>query len=194
MSDRVLIVYGTGHGQTERIVRRIGEHLSATGALVSIHRADRLPPGLDPEAFDGVVVGASIQYGRHQGYVRRFVRRHVARLNAVPTAFVSVSGAAAGTTPDDVRQVQGFIDTFLRQTGWRPTIAAPIAGAIAWSQYGPLVRWIFRMVARRSGRPEAELTTDQELTDWTAVERLASDFARALAAPTAVAPAAPAAR
>jgi hypothetical protein len=48
------------------------------------------------------------------------------------------------------------------------------------------------MVARRSGRPEAELTTDRELTDWTAVERVASDYARALAAPTGTARTAPA--
>src|SRR5690606_6934686 len=77
-------------------------------------------------------------------------------------------------------QVHGYIEKFLHGTGWKPSMAKPVAGAIAWSQYGPLIRWMLRRKVRRDGGNLAQFEVDRELTDWHAVEAAAADFAQAL--------------
>lgn len=184
MTPRILIAYGTGNGQTERIVRRIGEQLAGAGIQSDIHRADRVPPNVSLKGFDGFIVGASVRYGRHQRYVRRFVRRNVPWLGAVPSLFVSVSGSAAGTSAGDAAKVQGYIDKFLHGTGWKPSMVKPVAGAVAWSQYGPLIRWMLRRKVKHDGGNLAEFEVDRELTDWHTVEVAAADFGQALLSQT----------
>lgn len=180
MIPNILIVYGTENGQTERIVRRIGLQLAGAGIRSDIYRADRVPASIRLEGFDGFIVGASVRFGRHQRYVRRFVRRNAHWLCAVPSLFVSVSGSAAGTSADDAAKVQGYMERFLHGTGWKPSMVKPVAGAVAWSQYGPLIRWMLRRKVKHDGGNLAEFEVDRELTDWHAVEMTAANFAQAL--------------
>ncbi|HEU4641969.1 MAG TPA: flavodoxin domain-containing protein, partial [Gemmatimonadaceae bacterium] len=92
---RILIVYGTRYGQTAKVAGRIADLLTSAGDTVVVENADDLQPMLVPRNFDGVIVGGSIIYGHHQRSVRRFVRTHRDELNAMPSAFFSVSGSAA---------------------------------------------------------------------------------------------------
>jgi menaquinone-dependent protoporphyrinogen oxidase len=172
---KILVVYGTAYGQTQRIAQRIVDQLTVRGHRVCLYKGDDLPSNLLVDEYDAFVMAASIIRGRHQRYIREFVRRHAVRLNAVPSAFVSVSGAAQGS----LAQAREYIDVFLQQTGWHPRFAASFAGAMAYTQYGPVLRWITKIVSRRRGGP-TDTTRDHDFTDWDAVDRFAERLAKAL--------------
>jgi menaquinone-dependent protoporphyrinogen oxidase len=185
----ILIVYGTAHGQTERVALRIGTALTESGHAVTILKGDRLAPNLTLGAYDGFVVAGSVRVGRYQPYLGAFVRDHITRLNAAPSAFVSVCGAAGGG-PDGLRAAQSYIDKFLYQTGWRPWVGRSFAGELAYTRYDPVTRWIMKMISRRNGGP-TDTSRDYEFTDWAAVDRfgreLASMFAGRAPRPTVAA-------
>ena len=181
---RILILYGTSYGQTAKIARRMDDLLTASGETVILVDASNQPRGLTPREFDGVIVGGSIIRGRHQKSVRRFVHVHWDVLNAMPSAFFSVSGAAA--SPDQVTRAEArrFVDAFLGETGWRPALSETIAGAMAYTKYNPIVRWIVKRASKPSGGP-TDTSRDHEFTDWAQVQRFAEEFAATLPASTA---------
>ena len=150
--------------------------LSASEHEVGLVRGDRPPAGLALEDYDGVVVAASVLYGRHQRYIERFVRARVARLNAMPSAFVSVCGAMANPVPDAERVARVYRERLLAAAGWRPTIERSFAGGVPYTRYRPWVRWMMKMISRRTGRP-TDTSRDYDFTDWPAVARFAQQFA-----------------
>ena len=156
--SRVLVVYGSTYGQTDRVAHRIAAVLSSAGHVVDIHKADQLPDALWLATYDGFVVAASVLMGHHQEYVRDFVRRNATSLNEAPSAFVSVCGAA----------------------GWRPTVTHSFAGAVAYTRYGWWFRWYLKMISRRKGLP-TDTSRDWDLTEWDAVDRFAEELAVTLA-------------
>jgi menaquinone-dependent protoporphyrinogen oxidase len=172
---RILVIYGTAYGHTQRIARRIADRLAAQGHGVCLYQGDDLPSHLLVDEYDALVIAASIIRGRHQRYIRDFVRRHALRLNAVPSAFISVCGAAHGSPA----QAHAYLDAFLQQTGWRPRFAASFAGCMAYTQYGPILRWLTKTVSRHRGGP-TDTTRDHDFTDWAAVDRFGDRVARAL--------------
>jgi menaquinone-dependent protoporphyrinogen oxidase len=172
---RILMVYGTSYGQTEKIVRRIGRELSSQGHEVSVYQGGQLPPELNVGNHDAILVAASVIGGKHQRYIREFVRRHADQLNAVPSAFISVSGSAKNS-PDRAR---AYTDSFLRQTPWHPTSVECFGGALAYTQYRWWLRWVMKQISRSQGRP-TDTSRDHDLTDWGAVDRFAARLLDAL--------------
>ena len=176
---RVLIVYGTAYGQTERIAHEIARVLRESEHEVGLLRGDRPPADLTLEEYDGVVVAASVLYGRHQRYIERFVGDRAARLNAMPSAFVSVCGTMANPTPEAEGVARGYRERLLAAAGWRPTIERSFAGGVPYTRYRPWVRWVIRMITRRNGGP-TDTSRDYDFTDWSAVTQFARQFAALL--------------
>ena len=176
MSQRqVLLVYGTSYGQTAKIARYVAGVLIALGDRVRVVNADNTPSDLDVHRFDAIIVGGSVIRGRHQRKVTHFVRDHLATLNTTPSAFFSVSGVAASADEASQAESQRFIDEFLGEAGWYPRSAVAIAGAIAYTRYNPILRWIMRRGSKRMGGP-TDISRDHELTDWSKVERFVDGF------------------
>lgn len=175
---RSLILYASTEGQTARIAERMAHTLRGNGHTVDAFPADATPPSLDPAAYDGVIIGASIHYGRHPGYLRTLVRSHRGMLAARPSAFFSVSLSAGGpgARPESARR---YLDKFLRQTGWRPRLTATIAGALQYSKYGKFKTLLMRMIVGFAGG-NTDPSQDYEYTDWDAVERFAESFVQQL--------------
>jgi menaquinone-dependent protoporphyrinogen oxidase len=197
MSARILIVYGTSYGQTAKVARFVADALTASGDSVTLvdaaelGRGCELPRGLSPRDFDGVIVAASVVYGRHQRSVRRFVGVHHEALNAVPSAFVSVSGSAGSRDVAKFAEALKVAGDFVRTSGWRPTLVESVAGAMAYTKYSPFLRWMMRRIAAGQGGP-TDTRRDHEMTDWAQVRRFAEAFAatvpRAAAAPLSCPP------
>jgi menaquinone-dependent protoporphyrinogen oxidase len=99
-----------------------------------------------------------------------------------------VSGAAGSAKPEDRARAAGFIREFLAETEWRPGMTETIGGAITYTKYNPILRWIMRRIARRDGGP-TDTSRDHELTDWAQVDRFALAFAARL--PAVIPPLAP---
>jgi menaquinone-dependent protoporphyrinogen oxidase len=174
--SRFLIVYGSAYGQTERIAQRIGQVLMNHDHAVTLHRGDRLPAQLLLREYDVALVAASVHAGRHQRYIEGFVRHHVRELNAMPSAFISVSGSAASSTPEGRAGADQCVTTFLRDTSWQPRATRTFGGALAYTQYNWFVRVLMRWISRRNGGP-TDTSRDHDLTDWLAVERFARELA-----------------
>lgn len=175
-AQRILIVYGTHHGQTAKIAQRMAEVLTTAGNTVTLANVASIPRGLDLHSFDRIIVGGSVQYGHHQRRLRRFVHAHRDELTAVPSAFFSVSGSAGGRTDAERAPAREYLGEFLRETAWHPGLSTTIGGAMAYTKYNPLLRWITRKAAAKAGGP-TDTSRDHEATDWNDVQRFAETFA-----------------
>ena len=107
-APRALVVYTSQHVQTKAIALALIEHLSRVGVRGELADADeRSIP--DITAYDVVVIGSSLHFGRHPTSVLDCIRRIRERLTTMPAFFFSVGD-------DD----NGGIEV----TGWRPTSSA----------------------------------------------------------------------
>ena len=174
--SRILLLYASVEGQTTLIAERIAKVLREKAHSVEMLPADSDPSRLDPAAYDGVIIGASIHYGHHPAYLRKLVLRQRSALAARPNAFFSVSLSAGGPRPK-LAAAQRYIDKFLRNTGWQPQLIASFAGAVKYSVYGPIKRRVM-IVFVGLGGGETDTSRDYEYTDWAAVERFAQDYAQ----------------
>jgi menaquinone-dependent protoporphyrinogen oxidase len=173
-----LILYATTEGQTARIAERIAQTLRKRGHAAETRPASEVRGNLESAKYDGVIVGASIHYGRHPTYLRSLVRSQRAALEARPSAFFSVSLSGGGPRPKP-KAARRYLEVFLRQTGWRPQQAATFAGALPFSKYGAFKRALMIMFVGLGGG-DTDTSRDYEYTDWDAVERFAETFAQRL--------------
>ena len=176
------VFYATTEGQTRRIAERMAGVISQAG-LVS-RAIDVSAP--EAECIDwahvrGAAVGASLHLQRHQHAADAFVTRHADRLNAHPSLFFSVSLSAASQHDEEVRAARAIAAAFPPAHGWRPSVIATIAGALAYTRYGFLKRWIMKRIARKEGAP-TDTSRDYELTNWMKVEELARQLSQTAAA------------
>jgi menaquinone-dependent protoporphyrinogen oxidase len=172
---QVLIVYGTAYGQTQRIARRILTELARQNHTVSIFKGDEISANLDLGKYQTFILAASVIRNQHQRYMRSFVRRHAELLNRVPTAFISVCGAAQASPT----QAGEYVEAFLHETGLHPTFIQSFAGAMAYTRYGFFLRWVTRLVSGLRGGP-TDMSRDHDMTDWEAVDRFAKEIAESL--------------
>jgi menaquinone-dependent protoporphyrinogen oxidase len=190
---RILIVYGTSYGQTARIVRTIADVLENMRFTVTCRRGDELRDDTPLDGFDAVLIAGSVLFGRHQRYLEEFARKHATTLAAMPSAFLSVCGALGGSWADGEREAAKYREDFARRTGWRPARAWSVAGRVAYTEYGFLLRLVMQFISWRTGRP-TDTSRDYEFTDWSHVERIARLFGEALGGKPAAAPASSASR
>jgi menaquinone-dependent protoporphyrinogen oxidase len=174
---RILVLYGTTERHTEKIAKAIGARLRADGIEISIVEAGTRDPL--PSGYDAVVVAASLHAGQYQKAVAQWVRRHLAGLNLVPTAFVSVCLATASKRPGAAAEVEAINTKFVGQLGWQPTVIKPVAGALLYTQYNFFIRWFMKRIAAKEGG-DTDTSRDYEYTDWADLQRFAHEFGRRL--------------
>lgn len=176
MADaRLLLLYATREGQTEKIAERIAELLRARGHVVELRDAAHLPRGFLFAGFDGVILGAPVHYGRHAPELGAFVTSHRDELREIPSALFSVSLVAASASPDERREAQEYVEELQRRTGWRPGLVGLFPGALRYSRYRLPTRLVMRWISRRRGKP-TDTSRDYEYTRWDSVERFAEAF------------------
>ena len=106
----------------------------------------------------------------------KFVAERRNELNSRPSAFFSVSLAAAGT--EDQRQdAERYLRQFLERADWQPRMTAKFAGAVRYLEYGFLKRWMMKSIMKRAGR-DTDTTRNHEYTDWDEVDQFATAFAQ----------------
>jgi menaquinone-dependent protoporphyrinogen oxidase len=178
----IALYYATREGQTRRIAEHIAAQLANEGLTCTPVDVRTLRDPVSLDGFDAVVLAASIHLGRHEREMVRFIARNREALARLPTAFLSVSGSEAAaeapwTAPairaELTQQVQLAIEKLERETGWCPTAVLPVAGAIRFSKYNFLVRWVMRRIARKEGMPDDR---DGEYTNWAALDRFVDAF------------------
>ena len=173
---RVLIVYGTTDGQTRKIAATLSGIFEHLGVHADVHHAKGISAAIRPEDFDGVIVAASVHVGGYQRSVRRWVRAHAAALNRTPGAFLSVCLGVLEPAPGVQREVRAIAQRFLDGAGWLPTITKPVAGALPYTRYNVLTRWVMRRIVANGGG-DTDTSRDYEYTDWDDLRTFARQFA-----------------
>ena len=167
---RILILHSTVDGHTLRICDRLRALLEANGEAV-VHCAVEQSAAHDVAAFDKIVIGASIRYGKHRPNVYGFIAQHRALLDARPCAFFSVN-IVARKAAKNRPETNPYLQKFLRQSGWRPRELAVFAGKLDYPRYGWLDRQMIRLIMKITGGP-TDPATVIDYTDWSAVDALA---------------------
>lgn len=175
MNPTVLIVYQSTDGHTATIAHRIAATLGERGIAATVATADDAPP---PAGFDAVVVGDSIHAHRHSRSLTRYVTTNRAQLRDGPVALFQVSLTSASEDESAVDRATAWLDEFCSTTGLEPDLVALFAGALAYTRYRGLTRWMMRRVAAKEGL-DTDTSTDHVYTDWDAVDAFATGVARA---------------
>jgi menaquinone-dependent protoporphyrinogen oxidase len=172
---KVLVLYASTHGHTAKIASRIVETLTKAGGKVHLSSATSAGE-LAPADFDAVVVGASVHAGHFQREVVEWVTRHATALNAMPSAFFSVSLIAAEDTDEAHATTLAYLDGLLEETGWEPALARSFAGALQYLEYDFATRLVMRLLMKHRNHP-TDVTRDFDYTDWDDVDAFARECA-----------------
>jgi menaquinone-dependent protoporphyrinogen oxidase len=188
------VIYATREGHTAKIAARIASGLHARGFTAGLFDVKEEGPVIDLQRCDAVVIAASVHLGKHEKEMVDFVREHASRLGTIPSAFISVTLSEAGVerqnaTPEEraafAADVKYVIDRFLKETGWHPKLIKPVAGAILYTKYNFLVRFVMKRIAKKSGG-DTDTSRDFDYTDWASldefVKELAAQFERSVPA------------
>jgi menaquinone-dependent protoporphyrinogen oxidase len=179
------VLYSTRAGQTQKIAQHVVSKLRALGLESELRIVTKRAAAIDLGRYSGVILAASVHAGKHEHEMVRFVGTHLSQLSAMRTAFLSVSlsqaGAErAGESPERRRQfvadVEKMVSTFITETSWHPQVVMPVAGALLYRGYNPLVRWIMKIIARKAGG-HTDASRNYEYTDWAALERFVEEWA-----------------
>jgi menaquinone-dependent protoporphyrinogen oxidase len=173
--QNVLVVYASTHGHTGRIAACIADSMRSVGHHAELREVEDAADA-DPRDYGLVIVGASIHAGRHQPEAAEWVKRHAGTLNAMPSAFFSVSLTAAEDSDEARRVTADLAQQFEDETGWTPQKTATFGGALQYREYGFFTRRLIRAIAKRHGQ-SGDTSKDVDLTDWEAVETFAAQAA-----------------
>jgi menaquinone-dependent protoporphyrinogen oxidase len=170
----ILVAYGTGEGQTKKVAEYIGSVLAERGFDVTITHVSEASDSTVGE-FDGMLVGASVNNGKHQPEVLAFVERHGQALADRPSGFFQLSLASAFASEWAREGAADYVEKFEGTTGWHPDRVGLFAGALKYTQYDFTGRWLFKLAALAFGL-DTDTSRDYEYTDWDNVERFATSF------------------
>jgi menaquinone-dependent protoporphyrinogen oxidase len=173
---RVLILYGTTEGQTASISEGIAEVVRDHGREPETLDIKGLPGGFALEAYEAVIVGASIHMGEHEEYVRDFVKRKREALERMPSAFFSVSLTAREDTDEARAQTKGYVEKFVDETSWHPDMVGIFGGALRYTQYGFIKRHFMKKISEDMGSADTDTSRDYEYTDWNDVRHFTEEF------------------
>lgn len=180
---RAVVLYTSLIGHTEKIAEHVTIGLLARGIPADMLNAGAMPEDFGPP-YNAIVVVGSVASGRHSEQLTDAVKRHVAAIRAMYSAFCSVSLEAAvvaqANTPDQRAAAEialhQAIGKFLEETGWTPELVEPVAGALPYAHVGPWRRILLERVAHETGLP-TDTNQDHVFTDWEALDRFLDIFA-----------------
>jgi menaquinone-dependent protoporphyrinogen oxidase len=166
----ILIAYSSTDGHTLEICQRLQQLTQQQGhttAVAPLTQAD----ALDLDAFDMIVIGASIRYGKHQPQVAQFIQRHQALLERKANALFTVNIVAR--KPEKNRpETNPYLIKFLRQIAWKPKLLEVFAGKLDYPRYRFFDRLMIRLIMLMTHGP-TDPKAVIDFTDWQQVEAFA---------------------
>ena len=175
---KVLLVYATRQGQTEKIATRIAAQLRLAGASVELcNAADARADAIDLADFDLLVFGASMHAGGLEPELVRYVNRRKQPIERHARSFFLVLLSAA--TKDAALRERWLDDALAKVHGQlqvRFEDTQMIAGALTYSKYSSALKWVMQRIAKQAGGG-TDTSMDYEYTDWNQVDAYAKRLA-----------------
>lgn len=174
--SHLLILYGTTDGHTAKIAAAMGQTLRDEGCTVDVVNAAD-PGQVRPMSYDGVVVAASVHAGGYQRPVVRWVAKYADELGNRPTAFVSVCLGVLEKNTKTTHELERILNRFEARARWHPGAIKMVAGALPYTRYGWIKKWVMKRIVRRAGG-DTDTTRDYEYTDWKDLRAFTVGFVR----------------
>ena len=163
----ILILYSTTDGHTRKICEFLQHYIAQRDNQVTLKSVDEAS-GINLGAYDKIVLGASIRYGKHAQAVYDFVRENQSLLDSVPNAFFSVN-LVARKPGRNTRDSNPYVKRFLKEITWEPKQLAIFAGKLDYPKYSFWDRKIIQMIMWITKGP-TDPAAVVEFTDWDQVE------------------------
>ena len=173
---RVLIAYATTEGQTRKIATTVAGQVRGRDHDVRLVDITSKPSDVHPNDFDAIIIAASVHQEKHQDDIEAFVSASKNVLATKPTLFLSISLAAA--FEEGRGDAEKYIDSFMKNSGWKPDKSLAVAGALRSNEYDYYQQQILEHVVlkdRSVDHPEQ----DHEFTDWDALSGAVDSFLKA---------------
>ena len=170
MPHHTLLIYSTVDGHTRHICERMKFVMTTLGqqvTLVPLAQAE----ALDLAAFERIVIGASIRYGKHRPQVAAFIKKHQALLERKANALFSVN-IVARKPEKNQPHTNPYMVKLLKQLGWQPQLLGVFAGRLNYPALGYVDRQMIRFIMYITKGP-TDPTQVVEFTDWAQVEAFA---------------------
>ena len=164
---KILILYASTDGHTRKICNRLQQVIEQQGHQVTSVSIDN-ESQVDLQAFDKIVIGASIRYGKHNPKITDFINRNKQLLDSKPNAFFSVN-IVARKPEKNQPDTNPYLRKFLKKIAWRPKELAVFAGKLEYPKYSFFDRTMIRLIMFITKGP-TDPTAVIEFTDWQQVE------------------------
>lgn len=175
---KILIVYESKYGQTEKISKFIGDRIRKNGHdvdLIECHAKDVI--GFSK--YDGVLVGGAIYARGFPRRLRKWVHSHAEELNKLPSSFFSVCLGVLQKDPKAQLDLRNILHGFYNKTNWYPKSWKIFAGALNYSRYNWITKRVMQQIAKRAGS-DTDVNKDYEYTDWSEVADYADSFVKSI--------------
>ena len=172
---RFLLIYSTTDGHTREIGERMQAVLCDQGHAVTLRPIEDAAD-IDLQAFDKIVLGASIRYGRHSKQVYAFIAAHAQTLAGKPNAFFSVNLVARKPEKRSADS-NPYLRKFLREIAWRPQQLTVFAGKLDYPHYRFWDRQMIRLIMWMTKGP-TDPSAVVDFTDWAEVDTFAERVGR----------------
>lgn len=176
---KILVIYGTTHGQAEKVAHFMGNELRSQGYVAEVFHAKECPREIPFETYDGVIVGASVHASGYQRPLVRWVKQNARRLDPQRSMFFSVCLGVLQKDPEVLAQENFIVERFFEQVGWRPKRWHLIAGGLPYLRYNWLIRQVMRNISAKAGG-DTDTSRNYEYTDWDQVRRILGAFTAGL--------------
>ncbi|VEJ08853.1 menaquinone-dependent protoporphyrinogen IX dehydrogenase [Actinobacillus delphinicola] len=162
---KILILYSTQDGQTQKIAYYLAEHL----APCQVENMNEFRGSLAD--FDVVIIGAPIRYGHFHPSLFRFIKGHRAILSYKETAFFGVN-LTARKADKRTPETNPYMRKYLAGIApiWQPKLKAVFAGALRYPRYKLIDRYMIKLIMKLTGG-ETDTSKEVEYTDWQQVDQ-----------------------
>lgn len=173
---RILVLYGTSEGHTEKIATVVANTLNDLGCDANVIQAGTVDPAMAD--YDGVIVAASIHGGRFQPALVDCVRAHAVEIAARPNALIEVGLSVVNKSDPAVSaRLDRTVREFAVETGWRPALVKQVAGAMPYTHFSRLMQWLVKAIVGEA-RGAVDTSRDYSYTDWDDLKAFSSEFGR----------------
>lgn len=171
---KMLVLFSTRDGQTQRIARFIADQVQPLTECDVINIKDIATA--DWQAYDRLLIAASIRYGHYAPEVHRCIADHLPELQARISGFISVN-LTARKADKCTPHTNVYTRKFLEQSPWTPDRCLVVAGALRYPRYRWFDKFMIRLIMKITGG-ETDTSKEVEYTDWSQVADFADNFAQ----------------
>ena len=168
----ILIIYSSTDGHTKTICERISNFLNNENEIkvMSLDEATKF----DLSAFNKIIIGASIRYGKHSKKLYKFITSNKDVLDQKQSIFFSVN-VVARKSEKNTPETNPDIKKFLKISNWKPKKIGVFAGRVDYPNYGFFDKYVIKFIMFLTNGP-TDTSQSYEFTDWSKVDQFAKEL------------------